>query len=85
MSEYYAQGENVYIIYGDGTAVSDKTKTSYDGSYEFPYLRNGKYKIFVVSKDTTTANLTGQVSVIKEVDLNLRRQTAIVPDITIIN
>lgn len=85
MDEYYAQGENVYIIYGDGTAVSEKTKTSYDGTYEFPYLRKGKYKVFVVSKDSTSANLTGDVSIVKEVEIITKNQTVVVPEITIID
>jgi len=85
MDEYYAQGENVYIIYGDGTAISEKTKTSYDGTYEFPYLRKGKYKIFVVSKDSTSANLTGDVSIVKEVEITTKKQTLVVPEITIID
>lgn len=85
MDEYYAQGQNVYIIYGDGNTVSENTKTSYDGTYEFPYLRKGKYKIFVVSKDSTSANLTGDVSIVKEVEITTKKQTVIVPEITIID
>lgn len=84
-SEHYAQGENVYITYGDNPEIKDKTETSYDGSFEFPYLQKGKYKIFVVSKDSTTAELSGQTSVIREVEITAKKQTVIVEDITIIN
>lgn len=39
--------ENVYIIYGTAnTYFDDAIKTSYDGSYEFNYLRPGTYIIF---------------------------------------
>jgi len=80
-SEYYGQGENVYITYGDNTVVGNNTKTSYDGSYEFPYLRKGKYKIFVVSKDLTSS---ATISVIKEVEITERKQVINLPDLVII-
>ena len=39
--------ENVYIVYGTAdTYFDDDIKTSYDGSYEFNYLRPGTYTIF---------------------------------------
>ncbi len=39
--------ENVYIVYGtEDTYFDDDIKTSYDGSYEFNYLRPGTYTIF---------------------------------------
>ena len=52
LSEHYVPGENVYIIYGDGTEVANSVKTSYDGSFKFNYLRKGKYKVFVVGEDS---------------------------------
>ena len=40
--------ENVYIIYGnEQTFYSDDISTSYDGSFEFSYLRPGKYVVFM--------------------------------------
>jgi hypothetical protein len=40
--------ENVYIIYGnDQTFYSDDISTSYDGSFEFNYLRPGNYVVFM--------------------------------------
>lgn len=48
-ADYFAPEQNVYIIYGDGTTQSDNTKTSYDGSYQFPFLRKGTYTIYVYS------------------------------------
>lgn len=85
IDEYYAQGENVYITYGDNTTVGENVKTSYDGSFEFPYLRKGKYKVFVVSKDTTSPGLTADVSVIKEVEITAKKQVVQLQDIVIIN
>jgi hypothetical protein len=40
--------ENVYIIYGnEQTFYNDDISTSYDGSFEFNYLRPGKYIVFM--------------------------------------
>ena len=52
-AEYYAAKEDVYIIYGDDSIYSDDFKTNYDGSYEFKYLRKGKYTLFAYSDDST--------------------------------
>ena len=35
--QYYGAEERVYIIYGDGTSFDDETKTSYDGTFQFPF------------------------------------------------
>ena len=83
--EYYSQGENVYITYGDNTAVQENTKTSYDGTFEFPYLRKGKYKVFVVSKDSTSPDLTATISIIKEVEITAKKQTIEIPEFTVID
>jgi hypothetical protein len=55
LSEYYAQNKRVYIIYGDDDfkAYDDRTFTSYDGSFEFKYLKKGYYTIFTYSKCVT--------------------------------
>lgn len=73
-SEYYLLGENVYIIYGDGTEVSNTVKTSYDGSFTFNYLQKGKYKIFVVGEDTTKPNLSVPKEVIVETTISKKKQ-----------
>lgn len=47
---------DVYIIYGGTNSYyDDKITTSYDGSFEFRYLRKGDYKVFVYSKDVLNA------------------------------
>lgn len=83
LDQYYIQGENVYITYGDETVVGDNVKTSYDGSFEFPYLRKGKYKVFAVSKDSTSASATK--AIIKEIEITKTKQVVVLPDIIIIN
>ncbi len=48
IAEYPVADQNVYIIYGSyNTFYDDDIKTSYDGSFEFRYLKKGSYKIFV--------------------------------------
>ncbi|MFN5213378.1 MAG: hypothetical protein ACK5DY_02065 [Bacteroidota bacterium] len=55
---YYAGKEDVYIIYGDEEYFGDDVETSYDGTYEFPFLRKGKYTIFAYSDcDTCVGGL----------------------------
>lgn len=83
-SIYYQPDENVYIIYGDGDTYNDNYKTSYDGSYEFRYLRKGTYKIFVYSDDSTGLSPTGLVTVIKQVEVNSTKSTVEVPDLVIV-
>lgn len=47
ITEYPGEEYDVYIIYGDDrTFYDDDVKTSYDGSFEFPYLEKGNYTIF---------------------------------------
>jgi len=53
-TQYYAPDEEVYIIYGDDSIFSDRTRTSYDGSFRFEYLRPGSYTIFAYSKNVIT-------------------------------
>ena len=47
--EYAGLDEEVYIIYGDHTSEDDKVTTNYNGTFEFIYLRKGKYKIYIFS------------------------------------
>ena len=87
ISEYYAAGENVYICYGNNTAVANNVKTSTDGSFEFLYLRTGHYKIFVLSKDTSihVAGSSKNEAVEVGVDISSRKQTVILNDLVINN
>jgi hypothetical protein len=78
-----AQGENVYLLYGDDNSVGDNTKTSFDGTFEFPYLRTGKYRIFVVSKDTAAKISNKTIEVLKEVNITEKKQVKTLDDFTI--
>lgn len=64
--EYYAPEYDVYIIYGAGnTFYDDDIKTSYDGSFEFRYLRPGTYKVFAYTKHPTTGEITAEIQTVE--------------------
>lgn len=84
LSEYYEQGENVYITYGNETTVGDKLETSYDGSFIFPYLRKGKYKIWAISKDSSSNDPTATKAIIQEIEIKERKGDVILSDIIIL-
>lgn len=68
-SEAYLADHDVYIIYGDQSGYGDKVSTAIDGSFEFTFLRKGKYTIYTYSKDTTKTAPEGHVSVSVEVNI----------------
>ncbi len=82
-NEYYAQGEDVYIIYGDEAKVGDKIETLYDGTYKFDYLQKGNYTVYAYSADSTGDSNSGYVPVKKEVQILSKGETVEVEDITI--
>lgn len=71
----YVPDKDVYIIYGDSYSFGDRTKTSYDGSYEFSYLQTGKYKVYVYSNDSSMNSPSGSITLIQEVTLTENYQT----------
>jgi hypothetical protein len=84
LSEYYEQGENVYITYGDESTIGDNVKTSYDGSFIFPYMRVGKYKIWAISKDSSSTDPAATKAIIQEIEIKERKGNVTVPDIIIL-
>lgn len=82
-SEYAAYDEDIYIIYGDDVSYSDKTKSNYNGEYEFKYLRKGKYKIYVYSKDKTLTSPSGEISIVKEVEITEKKGVKTIDQIII--
>lgn len=82
---YYAQGENVYISYDGLDGVGSSVKTSYDGSYQFSYLRKGKYKVFAVGKDSSSINSNKTIAVVVDVDITDKKQDIKLPDIEILD
>jgi len=48
-TSYFAKDEKVFLIFGEDTEFDLDTRTSYDGSFEFEFLRTGNYRVFVYS------------------------------------
>jgi hypothetical protein len=81
--EGYAADKEVYIIYGEDLTYGDKVNTSYDGSYEFKYLRKGKYKVVTYSKDSTLTIPSGTYAVIEEGEITDNKENLELPDLKI--
>lgn len=86
-AEYWAEEEDVYIIYGNDSIYSDKTKTNYDGSYWFQYLNEGDYTIYVYSRDSSTLNASpsGRIAIKTTISINNSDKDYIAPQMTILN
>jgi len=82
--EYYGPGIWVYIIYGDDKDYSDRIETSYDGTYEFKYLRPGKYHVYAFSKDSTLQT-NALVPVIRDIEIKKRSTDDVESDLVIFN
>ena len=73
ISRYSAADQDVYIIYGnDDTFYDDNIKTSYDGSFKFPYLQKGKYTVFVY-EDCATC-LSGKKEILRPIEITKKNQ-----------
>ncbi len=70
--DYPAFDEDVYIIYGDDISYGDRIRTGPDGRFEFKYLREGKYTIYMYSEDTS---LAGKVVVSVPAEITDKKQT----------
>ncbi len=70
--EYPGADEYVYIIYGNEVSYGDRIRTSPDGTFEFKYLREGKYTVYVYQDDTT---LSGQSVVARNVEVTKKKQS----------
>lgn len=70
--EYPGADEYVYIIYGNDVSYGERIRTTYDGRFEFKYLREGKYTIYTYSEDTT---LSGQSVVSVQAEITDKKQT----------
>lgn len=57
---YYAEKEDVYIIYGDDKTdiYDDSFETSWDGTYRFEFLRKGTYTLFAYTDCDSCASGT---------------------------
>lgn len=82
VSEGFAPEVHVYLVFGDDGFYSLDTKTGYDGTYEFPYLKKGQYTVYAYSKCTTCT--LGTEPIFQKVDVTANKSIALA-DTLIIN
>ena len=76
ISRYSAEDQDVYIIYGnEDTFYDDNIKTSYDGSFAFPYLQKGKYTVFVYEDCPTNDCPSGKKEILRTIEITKKKQT----------
>jgi hypothetical protein len=80
--EYYAPDIWVFIVYGNNKDYGDRIKTSYDGTYEFKFLRPGDYHVYAYSKDSTLQT-NAEIAVIKDVSIPKQYKEVVASDIQI--
>ncbi len=74
--------QDVFIIYGDDdNAMDDRTRTSFDGSYKFEFLRKGKYRVFVYSEDTTASTFGRDTVMLLETEIRKNHSEVRLPDL----
>ncbi len=69
--------QDVYIQYGDEISYGNRIKTSYNGRFEFNYLRPGKYKVYCYSKDPSdkdNVNPDAMMVVLDEIEILEKEQ-----------
>ncbi len=76
ISRYAAADQDVFIIYGnEDTFYDDNIKTSYDGSFKFPYLQKGKYTVFVYEDCPTSDCPSGKKEILRTIEITKKKQT----------
>ncbi len=74
----------------DGTTYNDDFNTSYDGTFEFKFLQQGTYKLFVYSKELLPGASVFQPSdkdipVFATVEITSNGSTVTTPDLIILD
>lgn len=80
----FAEEEDVYIIYGDAVTFGDRQNTNHDGSYEFKYLRKGKYTIFAYEDDSTKYPVKARRAVEIVVEITENKQNLDAPQLNLV-
>lgn len=84
INEYDAPKEDVYLVYGDvDTFYDDDVETSHDGTFEFNYLRPGKYQLFVYESCTTCPS--GKRAVILDLEITDKNSTLDIGTVNILD
>ncbi len=77
----YAANVSVYLVYGDDPTYGDNVKTGPDGTYQFKYLRKGKYKVYAYSFIYTRA--TTDSAVVVETEITGKKDNSQLKDIVV--
>jgi hypothetical protein len=77
-----AKDEDIFLMFGNSTAVGKDTKTSFTGDFGFDYLLAGNYKLYYYSDDTSGIS-TKKVEIVK--DISLKNNETVKLDTLIIN
>lgn len=80
-AEYFVPDEDVFIMFDDDSIYDESTKTSYNGEYQFNFLRKGRYKIFAYTDASFSSDY--QEPVFAEIEISENHQTVEAPLITI--
>lgn len=85
-AEYWAEEEDIYIIYGSDTIHSDRNRTNFDGSYKFKYLNKGTYTLYAYSRDSSTINpsSSGRIPIKVQLTIDESGNDYIAPMLTIL-
>lgn len=84
IGEYAGKDVYVYLVYGDHPGYDKRIKTDYNGEFEFPFLYEGDYKVYVYSADSSFADLSGIKAVVREVKIEEKRQVVELDPIVIL-
>lgn len=84
-STYYVPDYDVYIIYGDEASYGDRVRTGPDGTYQFKFMRTGKYKIYAYSDICGATTGPATEAIIQEVEVTNKKGTVEVADIVVVD
>ncbi len=85
-SDKAALEKDVYIIYGDDNSTfDDRTRTSFDGSFKFEFLRKGKYRIFVYTEDTVLTNFGKEIPIFLDAEIKKNKSEVNLATVTTVN
>lgn len=82
-AEGYIGDVRVFISVSGNPSYFEDIRTSYDGSFEFRFLRKGSYDLWTYS-DCDTCLLKQQLVMRQGVTIDGRKETKVVPDFEII-
>jgi hypothetical protein len=86
ISEGYLGDVRVYIGTEDDSTSFDDVRTSFDGSFEFPMLRKGSYKIWVFAESDTliyTPVPDNRLHYLQKVEISDKKQEVMLPDFVV--